>query len=129
MRGRCFLISTTKVDHRSALQECKNISANLAKIDREYVRKRVSAVLDRQNPRLTTYHVGLKAKTTWIGSDGRPLPNNMWAKGYPVQSGPLEVAIDSSLSKLVNMKYDGYSVGGVCMKTDCKYDDLIPFLS
>ena len=119
LSGRCFLINTTKADHHSALQNCISTNASLAKIDRKYVRKSISKYLDRQN--LTKYHIGLEAKNKWLGSYGRVVvKNGMWAKGYPVQTEGNEVLLDSSLSKLVNKKFDGSNVGGLCVKQKCK---------
>jgi len=70
---------------------------------------------------LTKYYIGLEAKWEWISSDGSPLQNNMWDKGYPVQSGLDEAWLDPSSSKMVNRKSDTSIVGGVCKKHAGKY--------
>lgn len=113
VRGKCFYISRSYANYENSLKHCKTIGANLAKVDRQYVRNGLIPYLYRYR----YYWIGLKKHNKWYGPDGSPLPINStsWETTYPY------VSIHPSKSILENVGENPRYTGGVCQKHGRKF--------
>jgi len=102
------------------------MSAILANIHRDYIRRQMNSILEKEVPWLHTYFIGFESTPIWTGMKHEILPLNssLWASGKPTNDTFYQEISYGSLNtntlKMSNVKSTYYANGAICMKHESK---------